>query len=655
MEFRDNLGEKLKDNEMKRSVTQSLYKYLPEAWGDFYTKKTREMYTARIKSWNSDLLTDINSDRLIEKIKQNLIAFQLSGGVLDGFGELDNIGTHSYEIRTPKLSVNPDIFAEVNPLLFRCSNCNTVERFSTSANVSKDKINLSKCCNKPLKQIQLIYSCLCGWAGPFEVFPCKKHGFSSLRYNGRFGFVCNICNENIDRIKRCPKCNEIVSLKPALDGSHFIPFSLSSIDLINMREEKFLSKEGIIGAKIIIGKWLGRLSDEEYNKFIFNGISNEEDPGKKIEYDSLIKLLIDSGIMREQAEAIAKQQIYGLTKGALSKIEDYFETNIIIIDDYKINKCAANLLEYYRVFKGSDVNNCNNYISTLEDAKKISKKLNTSIDYDRYNDLCKSIGIKNIQACSNIPFINCSYGYSRKESDPQNTKKNVTLCTFPSESRINPKKNIYGVKLNTEGILIEFDKESIIKWIRKNKFIKDIYLPNNDDYTDENKLKEWFINNVDIEAIKPFSNIDKEENLITHYVYNLLHSASHALMKQAGELCGLDKNSLSEYIFPQVPAIFIYCQNSQGLSLGALFNLFEAYFDRWIKNTLNFTEKCIFDPICLDRDRACAGCLYINEISCMHFNKDLDRRYLVGHIDRATNERIYGFWEDTINGNHVSK
>ena len=37
------------------------------------------------------------------------------------------------------------------------------------------------------------------------------------------------------------------------------------------------------------------------------------------------------------------------------------------------------------------------------------------------------------------------------------------------------------------------------------------------------------------------------EDSITYYVYNLLHSMSHSLLSKH-YLCGLDKNSLSEYI-----------------------------------------------------------------------------------------------------------
>ena len=632
----------LRDNEMNRSITQSLYKYLPEAWIDFYVKKTRSMYTARVRNWNSEVLTEINNTRLLDKVRSNVLAFRDSGGNLNGFGDEENISEETFDVRTPKIGVNANALAEISPLTFYCSGCNKITTIKTSSDVKKYKIPRSKCCDKPLKQISLIYSCECGWAGPVVALPCDKHKFDNLKYNGSFGFVCGTCNSTRQMLKNCPVCNKpSLTPKPALDGSHFIPFSLSTIDLINMKEEEFLSKEGETGAKVIIGNWLGKVKDSDYKQFISAGIP-KDDEVQKLKFEETYNTLLNA-MQPEQAEAMARQLVYGNSENKLSVLEDYFETNIVVDD---IKKCASNILEYYRILNGEDNET---YISTLDNAKKISHELNTSHEYDKYEEIADIFGIKNIQACGNVPFLFCSYGYARKSSEP-GKDKNATLNSFPVEAK---KKNVYAVKLNTEGILIEFDKKKILDWLLKNNLIDKDDLPI--DMDDETSLKEWFINNIHIDKIPTFSDIDKDKYDKTSYVYNLLHSISHALIKQAGDLCGLDKNSISEYIFPQIPAIFIYCQNSQGLSLGALFNLFEAYFDKWLKFTLNSIEKCIFDPVCLDRDKACTGCLYINEVSCIHFNKDLDRRYLIGHYDKATKEKIHGFWEGILNGYNVSK
>ena len=163
---------------------------------------------------------------------------------------------------------------------------------------------------------------------------------------------------------------------------------------------------------------------------------------------------------------------------------------------------------------------------------------------------------------------------------------------------------------------------------------------------DEIAVKAWFINHINLGAIQPFSLLSVEEDAITYYVYRLIHTISHTLIIAAAEVCGLDKNSLSEYIFPNVPAIFIYCQNSQGFNMGALFSIFEMYLDKWLDNSYQAAKECVFDPVCREGDAACTGCIFTNEISCQHFNHDLDRNLLIGKMDKKTETRLYGFWED---------
>ena len=233
--------------------------------------------------------------------------------------------------------------------------------------------------------------------------------------------------------------------------------------------------------------------------------------------------------------------------------------------------------------------------------------------------------------------MSCSYGYTREKSEPGD---GAVLRAFKEEH--NGVKNIYATKLNTEGILFEFDRVKILKWLDKNGYVEHDELP---DFNDEEAVKLWFVNNVRPELIKPFSKIDPAE-AATYYVYNLIHTLSHLLIRSAASMCGLDKNSISEYILPSIPGVLVYCQNSQGFNLGALFNIFEAYFDKWLDSAYQGAQKCIFDPICVSRYKACTGCLFLNEVSCQHFNHDLDRTLVIGSVDRATSVRHWGFWEE---------
>ncbi|MEI3367854.1 MAG: hypothetical protein V8R03_02105 [Clostridium sp.] len=129
----------------------------------------------------------------------------------------------------------------------------------------------------------------------------------------------------------------------------------------------------------------------------------------------------------------------------------------------------------------------------------------------------------------------------------------------------------------------------------------------------------------------------------TYYVYNLIHTISHALLKNAGILSGLEKNSLSEMIFPNLATIFIYANTTQGIPLGALSGMFEQNYKSFIIQAEDIMGRCVFDPICMDRDNgSCSACTHLSEISCCHFNKDLNRKLLIGH--KTESESIIGFW-----------
>src|SRR5699024_10940862 len=138
-------------------------------------------------------------------------------------------------------------------------------------------------------------------------------------------------------------CKTQLYPKPALDGSHFIPFSVSTIDLINMKEEEFLGKEGVDGSKIILGNWLGKIKDDEYKSFINEGIPKENDEQKQAEYERMVNLFMTAmGQPEDVARSSAKLAVYKDSSSVLEEIDSYFDTNIKVEDT---NKSAASILE----------------------------------------------------------------------------------------------------------------------------------------------------------------------------------------------------------------------------------------------------------------------------------------------------------------------
>ena len=137
--------------------------------------------------------------------------------------------------------------------------------------------------------------------------------------------------------------------------------------------------------------------------------------------------------------------------------------------------------------------------------------------------------------------------------------------------------------------------------------------------------------------------------MVTKAVYSLLHTISHMLIQSAGVNSGLSKDSLSEIIFPNIPAVFIYSTTIQGITLGSISGLFETNYAKFLQDAYENYEICTFDPICSEtQNGACVACTYISDVSCAHFNKDVSRAWLYGGEILCNGKIIKikkGFWK----------
>lgn len=622
-----------KDNQMNRGVSQALYKYLPESWIDFSVRgKERQNYTAKVVRWNSVQLDGVNKKRVIRLVNNELDSFSnqatdVTVPPLAGFGA--KLDVDNCDVLTPKCNgVERGIVADISPLVFYCRDCNKVYKFKDSEAFKINRKCRNGTCRGNLIQFRQIFYHRCGNASADHNIYCPNCKSSdNVYYYGGYDFKCKKCNKNISMNKKCT-CGDNMLLKPALDPAQYFPFSLSFIDLVNEENENYIS-ETDYGAYTLVLNWLGKINKEDLVKIKKTGIVNDNNEYERIFKESL-NMFLDNGFPDELAKQSAKVVAQRDCGNSFKILIDELKTKICISEN-DLKKFAEMVLEY-------DLINSSIDISTIEDAKSISKKLNTNANPDLYDELMDKYGISNAKVCGSIPIVSCSYGYTREKNE-YDTK--VQLRAFIEEHP--GRKNVYANRLNTEGVIFEFDRKKILKWMVENEYLEEKEFSQLDS---EEKIKLWFINHVNINAISTFTPIDENVYKYTKVIYSLIHSISHLLMKSVSELCGLDKDSISEYIFPGIPAVLIYCQNSQGFNLGALFNTFEAYFDKWLITAAKKAKKCVYDPICIDRYKACTGCLFTNEISCQHFNKDLDRQLLIGYYDRQHKKKIKGFWEE---------
>jgi hypothetical protein len=195
-----------------------------------------------------------------------------------------------------------------------------------------------------------------------------------------------------------------------------------------------------------------------------------------------------------------------------------------------------------------------------------------------------------------------------------------------------------------EGVFIQFKERAIQAWTNENAI---------QERTNEffNSHRRW----------RRAHFIENEEEGFPGMRYILLHSFSHALMRQFSLECGYSAASLRERIYsrpasadsPAMAGILIYtsASDSDG-TLGGLVSLGkQEILQRHIQQALRSAKYCASDPICAERPpsadgqtvhaAACHACLFAPETACERGNKYLDRSCL----DETVDSSDYAFFE----------
>jgi len=624
------------EKRMQRGVQQALYKYLPGSWVDYTTSGGGVSYAVHVDNWIGDRLIGINNKRLLRVVNQRVKDFIAASP--DGPNSVvdfsSTINEETYEVLTPRISDRiAAVQTSVKPWVFVCNSCGRVRQYYSYSEFKRGEHEPCDVCGKHMTQLKMIRFCKCGYADGIFVPKCETPGHGT-KYMTRRGsgtdFVCSKCGKKAPLPFYCPECHQKLDIRPALDSAHYMPFTLSLIDLLDKRKDLFLENENNSqGEKVVLAQYLGLIQQDQYQELIKNGKITEENEFEKAlekEAEALRTQGLDESIIAMVIDAKRR----GNPNGKIFEAIDTIGKGLTLPSDEDLKALAEEILEYDELINAK-------VTLSLTEAEDDAELVNDGLRPD-YVSIVKELGFGHVQMCSSVPIVTAAYGYTRKERFGEG----VRLHGFPQEME---KKNIYAAKLETEGVLFELDRKKVAEWLVGNGLIDKQELPANlSDYD----LKLWFLDRVRTSIIKPFSSIEDLDvnSRITKCVYTLLHSISHALISEVAEICGLDKSSISEYLLPNVPAVFIYCSNSQGFSMGALYSAFQTHLDRWLSHAKERSKTCIFDPVCLNKEKACAGCLFLNEVSCQHFNKDLDRSYLCGFFEKQTQTKLQGYWED---------
>lgn len=185
-----------------------------------------------------------------------------------------------------------------------------------------------------------------------------------------------------------------------------------------------------------------------------------------------------------------------------------------------------------------------------------------------------------------------------------------------------------------EGIFFQFNEAKLQDWVKRNRRL---------DREFEKAHFGW----------KASKNIPNPETGYPGLRFVLLHSFSHALIRQLAIECGYTSASISERIYSRSPddgeamgGVLIYTSapDSEG-TLGGLCALGEPdKLGRHIERALEKVSLCSSDPLCSEHEigggdtlhgASCHACSFLPETSCERGNKYLDRAVLVPTMERS--------------------
>jgi hypothetical protein len=245
-----------------------------------------------------------------------------------------------------------------------------------------------------------------------------------------------------------------------------------------------------------------------------------------------------------------------------------------------------------------------------------------------------------------------SFGYSRMRAGPVLHDKRgmdmpVRLRLFPPVRHDGVMKNpIYVVQQANQALYVRLNERTVFAWLQSLN-CNDMFTLSAGQTLGAGALR------VAVRMDRFLEGLSKGDSAPTYlYLYTLLHSYAHLVMKQVSEYSGLDLGSLGEYLFP-VDLAFIVYRNGTTMDLGNLSAMWRNSGRAMLASLLDpRATQCGTGSLCTTRGGSCPDCLMIPETSCIASNKLLSRSVLRSIGGRPSfdtrNVAIAGYLETTV-------
>ncbi len=251
--------------------------------------------------------------------------------------------------------------------------------------------------------------------------------------------------------------------------------------------------------------------------------------------------------------------------------------------------------------------------------------------------IARRMGMTDLSLIEDFPIVTTTYGFSRVDYKPNQ----CWLNPFPQKQEHDGKYPIFVDQVQADAVLFRLDAGRVVRWLERNG--QTVSLPGGERKYAESAFFVKLFNDA------PLRQTLKADRAAARMVFGLLHTICHLYVKNAAVLCGMERNSLAEYVLPRALTSAVYCNHRSGATIGALTALYEQSLAEWL-DAVRDAHRCVYDPVCKRREGSCHACTHLAETSCSYFNLNLGRAFLFGGADPQLGEISIGFFDPSLDG-----
>lgn len=649
---------------MIRGVSQLLFNYLPERTVDW------EDGLAVVKLGGVQLADAWPPERariLLEEIAQLLDRWRFLGGTVD-----PNFPDPRHSLGRFTVGIPTAIDAVVLQTAYLCQQCHALT-FPKNAELAREDHGPLRCkaCGAPaLRQFGQVFVHGCGELVPVQAFiPGARKGADGIIEPIKRPLRCEQCGEDsvlemtahservsdmkivcrrchtvvLERMTaRCPRCTRRLAHEQRAQG---ITESTSPVARIAMRLSRYSANDTYYPQTVTLLR-LDRPS-----------LITEQDPDQ-LELRSLLPLHVRPQGVQSKAEVIT----------ALSEQLRHAEE---ISDEAEKLRVLTRIAA---VAMGADQEHQQeSQDPPPEIAPDLAKGIQESLAFrttvnsrsalvlarqsavgqlraERTAELQRELGLREIALVDDLPVITATFGYTRRSFDPTYEELGTQLPTeirvFPSldpfaANRLGRQDLVGTVPVlaregEHQGLFLSLDPERVVKWLGRNG----VDLP-------EGPPALTRI----LTTLEPIDRYYDQiwERRVRRLVFGLVHTLSHAVMRATSWFAGLERTSLSEYVFLPLLGTVVF-DTSSAFQLGGIETLVRDHLTAFLEQLPIEALTCIYDTDCIDGRGACHGCVHAPEIACRFFNHGLSRAFLLGgHVpwlDVSDDQQLAGYWQE---------